>query len=106
MKKYCLINLGDTHNKYSAEEIKHKINNEYADDNDAQKMTYADEVFIYNNERDLLIKTIEILGNPKYHIVQHFNGWKFDEPMICIRFLLHNLFDEYVRCICPVYQPL
>lgn len=104
LKKYCLINLGDTHNKYSVEQIKDKINNEYSDD--AQKMTYADEVFIYNNERDLLIKTIEILGNPKYHIVQHFNGWKFDEPMICIRFLLHNLFDEYVRCICPVYQPL
>ena len=110
MKKYCLINLGDTQNYYTPDEIKHKINTEYSEgesksqsDDNSQQMTYADEVFVYNNERDLLVKTIEILGNPKYHIVQHFNGWKFDEPMICIRFLLYNLFDEYVHSICPVY---
>ena len=47
------------------------------------------------NEKDLLLYTINILTNSKYHIISHFNGWKFDEPMLCIRLLCYNLLDEY-----------
>lgn len=31
LKKYCLINLGDTPNNYTPEQIRDKINTEYAD---------------------------------------------------------------------------
>ena len=72
LKKYCLINLGNTPNNYTPEQIRDKINTEYADTTAecaTSNYAYADEVFIYNHERDLLLKTIEILGNPKYHII-------------------------------------
>lgn len=31
LKKYCLINLGDTPNNYTPDEIKHKINTQYSE---------------------------------------------------------------------------
>lgn len=65
-------------------------------------MMYADHVEVCYNEKDLLLYTINTLTNSKYHIISHFNGWKFDEPMLCIRLLCHNLLDKYLLKLIPI----
>jgi DNA polymerase elongation subunit (family B) len=52
---------------------------------------YADQVIVATSEKELLTHMIDIMSDKSYHIISHFNGWRFDEKVIMIRMCLHGL---------------
>ena len=51
---------------------------------------YADRVISVNTESELIREAIKLINHKDYNIIMHFNGWDFDERMICIRAFMYN----------------
>ena len=59
-------------------------------------------MIVAETEKELLTHMIRILSDKSYHVISHFNGWRFDEKVIMIRMALHGLLKQYLESMCSI----